>query len=620
MANLVELGIQYFNDPVRGRPIYRGYIYVGEPDTDPEDIPSNLKDISVITADGTTLAVSQPLRTNTGGNPTYNGEPVKIVTDGAYSLLVQDLAQRDKFYIRNSSEGELDSGILSFDTRADMTTYSSSVGATDGQAVFLAETPREGLFVYRAGDFTAEFASDPQQGVYVPATNGAWVRDYEQLWFQYFGLLPSNTAADNKAIIDGAIGFAESLTEGEDIYAQAELYPTAGGHQILNCRVVGKGMQKTVWLFDGSNDECFVVGGSTLSAFSDGAGIEQCTVKRESIGDKIGFRYSLCSHAKVYDCEAEDFDAATGIGHCWQNENNAWTESGWYLRLKATNCFRSYKHRQTPSGTPGTASQAYNRLSGTVSSMPVGGIGWEIDDGISWYGTDTDLNIYMDGDAATIGFNLNGVLQHGRLRLAGEKPAGGSHSCLTFGSTAVFREMEVHAIFENGAVDIDWNNATIANNNGIIASTGANSYTTFGTNYALAARLAASTSINAATWTTLTNWTEELERPSGAGNNFDNGVFTSQQEGIYNFRAVGCFTPAIGDRCAIRVLTNTRGYVVAQDIGETTDDLVLSGAVSIYLDVGDTAEFQVYNTNADTIRASDADGSKTLFGFEYVAR
>lgn len=104
MANLVELGIQYFNDPVRGRPIYRGYIYVGEPDTDPEDIPNNLKDISVITADGTTLAVSQPLRTNTGGNPTYNGEPVGIVTDGAYSLLVQDSAQRDKFYVRNNTQ------------------------------------------------------------------------------------------------------------------------------------------------------------------------------------------------------------------------------------------------------------------------------------------------------------------------------------------------------------------------------------------------------------------------------------------------------------------------------------------------------------------------------------
>ena len=107
MTNLVNTGIAYFNDPNRGRPIYRGYIYVGEPNTDPSDIPSNLKDIQVRTADNQTIAVSQPLRTNSGGNPEYNGEPVQILTDGNYSLLVQDLAQRDKFYIRNNVDDQI---------------------------------------------------------------------------------------------------------------------------------------------------------------------------------------------------------------------------------------------------------------------------------------------------------------------------------------------------------------------------------------------------------------------------------------------------------------------------------------------------------------------------------
>lgn len=105
MSNLVELGFQYFNDPDRSRAIWNGYIYVGEPNTDPADIPSNLKAIEVRTADGNTLSVNQPLRTNSGGNPEYNGEPVQILTEGNYSLLVQDKLQRDKFYLRNSLSG-----------------------------------------------------------------------------------------------------------------------------------------------------------------------------------------------------------------------------------------------------------------------------------------------------------------------------------------------------------------------------------------------------------------------------------------------------------------------------------------------------------------------------------
>ena len=61
---------------------------------------------------------------------------------------------------------------------------------------------------------------------------------------------------------------------------------------------------------------------------------------------------------------------------------------------------------------------------------------------------------------------------------------------------------------------------------------------------------------------------------------------------------------------------------MCQDIAETTDDLLLCGSAMMYLDVGDTVTLQAYTSNGsgDTIRASDADGSKTLFGCQYISR
>src|SRR5687767_4253865 len=52
-------------------------------------------------------------------------------------------------------------------------------------ALFLAETRREGLFVFETGDMGLRIAADPAQGIYVaPArdptgANGAWVRKFE---------------------------------------------------------------------------------------------------------------------------------------------------------------------------------------------------------------------------------------------------------------------------------------------------------------------------------------------------------------------------------------------------------------------------------------------------------
>ena len=105
MANRVQLSPEYFPNPVIGRPLSNADIYVGVIDLDPK-IEANQKQISVLQEDGTTVDVSQPVSTNGGGVPVYNGEYVTILVDGSYSLRVDDKNGAQIYYIPKNSEIE----------------------------------------------------------------------------------------------------------------------------------------------------------------------------------------------------------------------------------------------------------------------------------------------------------------------------------------------------------------------------------------------------------------------------------------------------------------------------------------------------------------------------------
>jgi len=65
-------------------------------------------------------------------------------------------------------------------------------------SVSLAEPGREGVFVWRAGDYAARVAADTAEGIYIKATDiaatvGAWVRDYRgAVDIAWFGVAPGN--------------------------------------------------------------------------------------------------------------------------------------------------------------------------------------------------------------------------------------------------------------------------------------------------------------------------------------------------------------------------------------------------------------------------------------------
>lgn len=127
-TNSVTLGYEYFPDPLRGRPVFNGKIFVGEPDFDPE-VPANQKSISIREEDGNVLPIGQPVLTGPGGVPTYNGGSVQILVDGNYSLKILRQDDTQAYYLPNSAITQQNAAISTYDTVAELVADSLTSGA-----------------------------------------------------------------------------------------------------------------------------------------------------------------------------------------------------------------------------------------------------------------------------------------------------------------------------------------------------------------------------------------------------------------------------------------------------------------------------------------------------------
>lgn len=103
---ILNFPILYAPDPLKGRPLGGGQIYVGEPDLDPE-ILINQKQLNIIQEDGTIVPVSQPFSLSFGGVPTYNGATVRLDVEGNYSFKLLDKHGAQKYYVENVYEGQV---------------------------------------------------------------------------------------------------------------------------------------------------------------------------------------------------------------------------------------------------------------------------------------------------------------------------------------------------------------------------------------------------------------------------------------------------------------------------------------------------------------------------------
>ncbi len=103
-ATAIDWLILYVPDPLVGKPLFNGQVYVGQPDFDPE-IVSNQKQLYVIQEDGSQIEVPQPFQLSSGGVPTYNGSAVRLAVEGNYSIKILSKQGVQKYYFSNVLEG-----------------------------------------------------------------------------------------------------------------------------------------------------------------------------------------------------------------------------------------------------------------------------------------------------------------------------------------------------------------------------------------------------------------------------------------------------------------------------------------------------------------------------------
>ncbi len=99
------LPYDYYPDPTKGRPVFNGSIFVGEPGTDPT-IGGNQIAVSARQEDGSEVSITQPISTNAGGMPTYNGRVVTLlISQLNYSILVQN-SSGSQVYEQSNAEAK----------------------------------------------------------------------------------------------------------------------------------------------------------------------------------------------------------------------------------------------------------------------------------------------------------------------------------------------------------------------------------------------------------------------------------------------------------------------------------------------------------------------------------
>ena len=103
--SLINFPILYIPDPVKGRPLFNGQIYVGIEDLDPQ-VVANQKQLNVIEENGTVVPVAQPFILSAGGVPVYNGNPVRLDVTGNYSIKILSKLGVQVYYIENAFQGD----------------------------------------------------------------------------------------------------------------------------------------------------------------------------------------------------------------------------------------------------------------------------------------------------------------------------------------------------------------------------------------------------------------------------------------------------------------------------------------------------------------------------------
>lgn len=87
MSCLVTNPTSQFINPYHGNPLNNAHIYIGKKDTDAL-VPDNWQSVYLLGEDDSKTPITQPLRTNAAGVIVYNGKPITVWIDDAYSIVI----------------------------------------------------------------------------------------------------------------------------------------------------------------------------------------------------------------------------------------------------------------------------------------------------------------------------------------------------------------------------------------------------------------------------------------------------------------------------------------------------------------------------------------------------
>lgn len=101
MSNVILMPSPYYPDPDTNNPISNGFVYIGEPNTDPT-IEGNRIDVTITEQDGNEVVIQpadQPLTLGSGGVVIFNSSPIaQMVVDTNYSMTVLRSDETTAYY------------------------------------------------------------------------------------------------------------------------------------------------------------------------------------------------------------------------------------------------------------------------------------------------------------------------------------------------------------------------------------------------------------------------------------------------------------------------------------------------------------------------------------------
>lgn len=214
----IQLQPQYVPDSITSRAVFNGKLYFGVVDTDPR-IAANQKLVKGVLENGSEVNLAQPISTNSGGSPTYNGSPVILSIDGDFSYAADRSDDTQVYYfprITNPEDGSQGfSGVVATEditlTAGQTVINLTNLGANESLPYY---TPIGGIgdqgWLYNPSDYTV---TGPQQITLTSSRNAGDVIQFRQN--DPLGqLVPVNEDANPLLVFDDVTAAQTAATNG----------------------------------------------------------------------------------------------------------------------------------------------------------------------------------------------------------------------------------------------------------------------------------------------------------------------------------------------------------------------------------------------------------------------